>query len=166
MCRIGIDDLSKVISYYQSRIEKEEKKDDNGGDVPPKQDSVIKEQFKDLVYLSKDLGGTLTLLTFVSSLVESDYLTDNYVGLETLSGNLKTNLQRGLVPTDLQKRVDHFGTNRKDPPERTPYWTFFIGAIDDFMLKLLLVCACIDIGFEVGFAKDAEERSTGKHLED
>jgi len=68
-----------------------------------------------------------------------------------------------LLSTDFEKRLSHFGTNRKDPPERTPYWQFFIKAIDDFMLKLLLVCAVIDIGFEVGFAHDNEERSTGKY---
>jgi len=48
----------------------------------------------------------------------------------------------------------------KDMPPRTPYCTFFIKAIDDFMLKLLLVCACVDIGFEVGFAHDDAERKT------
>lgn len=30
------------------------------------------------------------------------------------------------------------------------------------MLKLLLVCAVVDIGFEVGFAEDNHERKTGK----
>jgi hypothetical protein len=34
-------------------------------------------------------------------------------------------------------------------------------AIDDFMLKLLLVCSVIDIGFGLGFA-EPDERSTGK----
>jgi hypothetical protein len=52
----------------------------------------------------------------------------------------------------------------KDMPPRTPYCTFFIKAIDDFMLKLLLVCACVDVGFEVGFAHDEAERKTGKYL--
>lgn len=32
------------------------------------------------------------------------------------------------------------------------------------MLKLLLVCACVDVGFEVGFAEHNEERKTGKSL--
>ena len=36
-----------------------------------------------------------------------------------------------------------------------------MNALNDFMLKLLLVCACIDIAIEVGFA-DNEERETGK----
>jgi len=46
----------------------------------------------------------------------------------------------------------------KDMPPRTPYCAFFMKAIDDFMLKLLLVCATINIGFEVGFAHDEKER--------
>ncbi len=75
--------------------------------------------------------------------------------------NLRTNIEKGLTPADLDKRVTHFGTNRKDPPVRTPYWEFFIKAIDDFMLKLLLVCACVDIGFGVGFA-EPHDRSHGK----
>jgi len=65
---------------------------------------------------------------------------------------LKTNLESGLVATDLKERVEQFGTNKKDPPVRTPFCVFFIKALDDFMLKLLLVCACVDIGFGLGFA--------------
>jgi|LauGreDrversion4_2_1035121.scaffolds.fasta_scaffold130899_5 hypothetical protein len=83
------------------------------------------------------------------------------IGVDGLVKNLRTNLEKGLTPNDLEDRVRHFGTNRKDPPERTPYWEFFIKAIDDFMLKLLLVCACVDIGFGVGFA-EPEDRSHGK----
>lgn len=62
-------------------------------------------------------------------------------------------LDKGLTATDLDIREQHFGTNKKEMPPRTPFWTFFIKALDDFMLKMLLVCACINIGFEVGFAK-------------
>jgi len=35
-----------------------------------------------------------------------------------------------------------------------------LGALDDFMLKLLLVCACVSIAIDVGFA-DPHERSHG-----
>lgn len=84
-----------------------------------------------------------------------------HIGVNGLVKSLRTNLDKGLSPNDLDDRVRHFGTNRKDPPERTPYWEFFIKAIDDFMLKLLLVCACVDIGFGVGFAAP-EDRSHGK----
>jgi hypothetical protein len=58
----------------------------------------------------------------------------------------------------MQPRLEYFGSNKKDPPPRHPYYKFFLKAMDDFMLKLLLVCAIIDIGFEVGFA-EPEERA-------
>jgi magnesium-transporting ATPase (P-type) len=74
---------------------------------------------------------------------------------------LRTNLTAGLTPNDIDKRISQFGTNRKDPPERTPYCVFFLKAMDDFMLKLLLVCSIIDIGFGVGFA-DPSDRSHSK----
>lgn len=57
---------------------------------------------------------------------------------------------------DIPSRIEHFGDNRKAPPVKTPYYKFFMKALDDFMLKLLLVCACVDIGFEVGFSDDEE----------
>jgi magnesium-transporting ATPase (P-type) len=81
--------------------------------------------------------------------------------VDGLVKNLRTNLEKGLTPSDLEDRVRHFGTNKKEPPERTPYWKFFVKAIDDFMLKLLLVIAIINIGFGVGFS-EPHERSHGK----
>jgi hypothetical protein len=74
------------------------------------------------------------------------------------------NIETGLSSNDLDIRVQHFGTNKKDPPVRTPFCVFFWKALDDFMLKLLLVCAVINIGFEVGFAEDDKHRKTGKSL--
>jgi magnesium-transporting ATPase (P-type) len=61
---------------------------------------------------------------------------------------------------DLTKREEHFGTNKKNPPELTPFYKLFFGALDDFMLKLLLVCAVISISIEVAFA-DPHDRSHG-----
>ena len=78
--------------------------------------------------------------------------------MEHLLQKLKTDANSGLKGDDFNERLKHFGTNKKDPPVRTPYWKFFVKAIDDFMLKLLLVCACVDIGFGLGF--NSESRST------
>jgi magnesium-transporting ATPase (P-type) len=83
--------------------------------------------------------------------------------MDGLLSKLKTNIESGLTSNDLDMRVSHFGTNKKDPPIRTPFCTFFLKALDDFMLKLLLVCATVNVGFEVGFADD-DHRSTGKLL--
>jgi hypothetical protein len=44
----------------------------------------------------------------------------------------------------------------------TPYWRLFINAMDDFMLKFLLVCAVVQLVIEVSFA-DASHRSTCKY---
>jgi magnesium-transporting ATPase (P-type) len=87
----------------------------------------------------------------------------NIIGVEGLASKLRTNIDTGLSSNDLDIRVKHFGTNMKDMPPRTPFWTFFIKALDDFMLKFLLVCACVNVGFEVGFADDYH-RKTGKYL--
>jgi len=78
---------------------------------------------------------------------------------------LKLDIEKGLSPTDLDIRVQHFGSNMKEMPPRTPFCTFFLHALDDFMLKMLLLCACINIGFEVGFAKP-EDRSHGNNNKD
>jgi hypothetical protein len=83
------------------------------------------------------------------------------IGIEGLAAKLRLDLDMGLSSTDLDIREQHFGTNKKEMPPRTPFWTFFLKALDDFMLKMLLACACINVGFEVGFAKP-EDRSHGK----
>ena len=80
------------------------------------------------------------------------------LGLSGLQDDLKTNFETGLTPIDFSDREMHFGSNYKPPPQRTPFIKLFLGAINDFMLKLLLVCACISISIDVGFA-DPSDRS-------
>lgn len=53
-------------------------------------------------------------------------------------------------------RVKFFGTNHKDPPTRTPFHELLLAALDDFMLKLLLVCAVFSITVDMSFATPAE----------
>jgi magnesium-transporting ATPase (P-type) len=53
-----------------------------------------------------------------------------------------------------------FGSNYRDPPKRNSFCTLFFGALEDFMLRLLLVCAVISIAFDLGFAADNNERKT------
>ena len=75
---------------------------------------------------------------------------------------MQTNLDQGLFPGDFHDREEAFSSNFKAPPTRTPFCKFFIGALEDFMLRLLLVCACISIVFDEAFAVDNHERMTGK----
>jgi len=74
------------------------------------------------------------------------------LGLLGLSELLNTDLSRGLSPVDLQKREEHFGTNKKKAATVIPFYKLFFGALDDFMLKLLLVCAVVDLAIQTGFA--------------
>lgn len=86
---------------------------------------------------------------------------ENLGGIHGLAEKLCTDANRGLVPTDFELRGQVFGSNFKAPPKMTPYWRLFLGALDDFMLKFLLVCAAIELSIEVGFAEH-DERNTGK----
>ncbi len=72
---------------------------------------------------------------------------------------LKTDQYQGLSGADFDDRDAMFGSNYKAPPKLTPFCRFFIGALDDFMLKLLIACACISIVIEMGFGHD---RTIGK----
>lgn len=78
---------------------------------------------------------------------------------------LKSSMDRGLDPTDFVKREEQFGSNFKAPPKMTPYWRLFMNALEDFMLRFLLVCACVQLSIEVGFA-EPEKRNMGKYLPD
>jgi len=74
---------------------------------------------------------------------------------------LKTSLERGLTSNDFEQRQEQFGSNFKTPPKLTPYWRLFLNALDDFMLKFLLVCAALQLSIEMGFVPP-EKRNTGK----
>ena len=82
-----------------------------------------------------------------------------FIGITGVADKLKVNLDIGLVPTDFEERSLCFGCNFKEPTKRTPFCTLFIGALDDFMLKLLLACAVISISFDMGFSDHS--RKTG-----
>lgn len=83
--------------------------------------------------------------------------------MQGIAQNLRTNYEVGLTPIDFDQRNETYGSNKKPPPTRTSFFTLFFGALDDFMLKLLLVCACVSISIEVGFA-EPPDRIHGKYL--
>ena len=72
-------------------------------------------------------------------------------------------MQEGLSGSDFNERKKHFGSNFRAPPKRTPFCRLFLNTLEDFMLRLLLVCACISIVLDVTFS-DPHERSHGSLL--
>jgi magnesium-transporting ATPase (P-type) len=77
---------------------------------------------------------------------------------------LKVNPETGLKlddKEDYDKRDEQFGSNYKPPPKTTHFCRFFLAAMDDFMLKILLVCAFLSIAIDMSLA-DADHRNMGK----
>ena len=89
---------------------------------------------------------------------ELDYIKNEFRGSDALYEALDVNVERGINSSSFEIRRELFGSNYKEPQERTPFLELLLGALDDFMLKLLIVCAIVIIPVEVGFAKDADER--------
>ena len=90
-----------------------------------------------------------------------NHLVSSMLGLEGLCQKLKVNVETGLNPSDFDERTTFFGNNFRKPLEAKKFCTLFWAALDDFMLKVLLVCAVFSIAFEMGTA-DADHRKTGK----
>ena len=82
-------------------------------------------------------------------------------GLEGLCSKLKVDLKKGLTPADLPERALHFGHNRNEPPVAEGFWSKFIGALDEFMLQVLLASGTFSIVVSM-LTSDAAGRKTGK----
>jgi len=58
----------------------------------------------------------------------------------------------------LATREAVFGTNYKEGPTRTPFCQLLLAALDDFMLKILIVCAIFSIVVEMSFANPEDRK--------
>lgn len=59
-----------------------------------------------------------------------------------------------MQSTSLGDRERAFGTHYKDPPKRTPFWKLLLVALDDFMLKILIVCAIVSMVVDNAYHKE------------
>lgn len=71
---------------------------------------------------------------------------------------LDVNPITGISSADLEARDKVFGSNYKEPLKRTPFFTMLLAALDDFMLKILMICAVFSMIVDVLLA-DPHERS-------
>jgi magnesium-transporting ATPase (P-type) len=46
-----------------------------------------------------------------------------------------------------------FGTHYKEPPKRTPFLQLLLGALDDLMLKILMLCAIVSMVVDYSYHK-------------
>ncbi len=85
------------------------------------------------------------------------FIKEQLSGMEGLAQSLETDLNDGLVPNDLDERDLAFGSNAKEPAKRTPFCKLLLMALDDLMLKVLIVAAFISIVVSMIFEEDHRE---------
>lgn len=83
-------------------------------------------------------------------------MTETLGGQEAIQKGLDTTLHRGTTGASLKGREDQFGTNYKPPPERSGFCELLLGALDDFMLKILIGCAIFQLVIEMSTATEEE----------
>jgi len=84
---------------------------------------------------------------------DNEFIKNDLGGMANLLSALDVNVDTGISATNLQSRINAFGTNFKAPQERTPFCTLVFEALNDFMLKILIVCAIVSIAVDMSLAK-------------
>jgi hypothetical protein len=86
------------------------------------------------------------------------------LGIKSICEKLKVDLKTGLTGEDFLLRTEFFGNNFRPPLKAKTWISLFLGALDDFMLKVLIFSAIVSITFDLLLSKP-EDRSHGKCLE-
>jgi magnesium-transporting ATPase (P-type) len=86
------------------------------------------------------------------------YINTTLGGIDGLLGKLKTSMTEGIKGHDLLERDEQFGNNKKADYKTTGICKLFLMALDDLMLKILIVAALISIVVSMIFA-ESDERS-------
>ena len=81
--------------------------------------------------------------------------------IEGISNKLKVDVTKGLAGKDFPERTSFFGNNYRAPIEAKTFCKIFFEALDDFMLKVLIVAATGSLIFEY-IGADPDHYSTGK----
>jgi magnesium-transporting ATPase (P-type) len=68
------------------------------------------------------------------------------------------NHQAGISTNSLKSREAAFGSNHKDLPTRSGFCSMVLAALDDIMLKVLIVCAVFSIIVDMSFAAGDPEK--------
>lgn len=79
-------------------------------------------------------------------------------GVEGMCSKLKVDVKIGLTGEDFPQRTQQFGNNHREQIKAKSWFSLFWAALDDFMLKVLMVAAVMSITFDMILA-DPHERS-------
>ena len=81
----------------------------------------------------------------------------DFGGVDGLAQKLYSSTENGINGDDLDERDKAFGTNAKEPPKRTGFCKLMLMAMDDLMLKILLVAAVISLIVSMIFEEEHRE---------
>ena len=84
-----------------------------------------------------------------------------FLGGEAFPALLKVDVTKGLTPADLPDRTAYFGDNMRPPIKAKAFCLILKESLDDFMLKVLIVCAIFSITFDMILASE-HDRGHGK----
>ena len=77
-------------------------------------------------------------------------------GLSWLTNGLQTDTKNGIDAASIAEREAHYGSNRKTPPRQKTFWDFAKEALEDFILKILIVAGIASI--VINMIMEPEER--------
>ena len=88
-----------------------------------------------------------------------NYYENELYGDRGLLEALDVNLEKGIKKDQksLQSRTKYFGTNKSKKVEKASFCKLFFCAFDNFMLKILLICAIITISVDMVYAEQDEK---------
>ena len=84
------------------------------------------------------------------------------VGVDGIMRKLRVDPHQGLQEDDFEERRACFGDNHREPLKAKSWLSLFLAALDDFMLKVLIVAAVFSISFDMLLASPAD-RGHGKY---
>ena len=74
--------------------------------------------------------------------------------MENIAKRIGSNTYSGLNGQDFKARAKQYGNNKKKEIEWEGLWNMWIGALDDLMLKILIVSAFVSMIISLIFAEE------------
>lgn len=71
---------------------------------------------------------------------------------------LNVSKETGVTTASIAERKAKYGDNFLPLPDRMSFWTLCANVLEDLMLQILLVCAFVSIGVDMGFAAGDPEK--------
>jgi magnesium-transporting ATPase (P-type) len=72
--------------------------------------------------------------------------------MQAILGHLATSLETGIAGETKEGRDEEFGSNEREKAERNSFCDLVGEQLEDFMLRLLIVCAIFALVTEMAFA--------------